>query len=272
MNDDAETPAPDPQEQKGPLVSRPSRRNTFSSPLNLGPLDRPIDFGDWREFFSVRGGSILYCLSAMCVLYGFAAILGPVFARSFQLVETLPCIVGLNVYEIALLAVLVVIVVWQDVTDDAISLVVLGAIFLVVSGIALTTTSNSDPRSVLLIGAGCLVLAMGKLFVLRRFVGMNIGPVLFAGIAVVLAWNFLAGARFAEAVANDRLVKGIASAKWVQSWIVLLAGALVVLADAMLRGRRPADATDARLPFLRRPAMGWVFAFVLLASAGVHQY
>ena len=266
MEDDPEGPPHHPPGKETPPPPEPP--GLLTRPLRLGPLDKPVDLAACRDFLSVNGGSVLYCLSAMCVLGGIAAILGPVFARSFVLGETLPCIVALNVYEIALLAALLVIVLWQDVTDDAISLVVLSGVFLVVSGIALTTTSNvSQPRWVLLIGACCFVLAMGKVFVLRRFIGMSIGPVLWAGLAVVLGWNFLAGARLAEATTT----KSIGREQWLASWLVLLAGGVIVLLDGALRRPRSADTSSVRVPFLRRPTMGWVFALVLLVAAGVHQ-
>ncbi|KPJ52363.1 MAG: hypothetical protein AMS16_06445 [Planctomycetes bacterium DG_58] len=265
MKDDSERPPHQPPE-KG-THPRPEPPGLLRRPLDFGPLDKPVDLAACREFFSLNGGSILYCLSAMCIIYGIAAILGPVFARSFVLGETLPCIVALNVYEIALLAVLLVIVIWQDVTDDAISLVVLAGVFLVVSGIALTTTSNSQPRWVLLIGACSFVLAMGKLFVLRRFIGMSISPVLWGGLAVVLGWNFLAGARLADATTT----KTIGREQWLLSWLVLLVGGVIVVLDAALRRAKSADASSVRVPFLRRPAMGWIFALVLLVAAGVHQ-
>ena len=247
-----------------------SVESIFTRPRGLGPLEKPFDLATCASFLSLSGGSILYCLSAMCVIYGIGAVLGPVFAGTFTLADTLPCIVALNVYELALLAVLVVIVMWQDVTDDAISLVVLVALFLVVTGIALTTTSplKSGPPWVLLLGASCFVLAMGKVFVLKRFIGMRISANLWSGLALVLGWNFLAGARFADAT----IMKGVGRQQWLVSWLVLLAGGVTILLDTVLRRDEPPDASSKKAAFLRRPAMGWVFALLLLAAAGVHQY
>ena len=244
----------------------PPLPDILQRPIHIGSLDRPIDLVTCREFWSLTGGSILYCLSAMCAIYGFSAMLGPVFSRTFVLGEALPGIVGLNVYELALLTVLVVIVVWQEVTDDAISLVVLLAIFLAVSGLALTTISNSQPSMVLLIGAGCLALAMGKVWVLRCFVGMDISGVLWAGLAGVLGWNFLVGARLAPIAA-----KTVGKEQWLVSWLVLLSAGVIVVLDAALRRRETVERTGTRVAFLHRPAMGWIFAMVLLAAAGVHQ-
>jgi hypothetical protein len=265
MKEDPETVPQSPMKGGSAPPARPT--SLLERPIDLGPLDKPVDLGAWREFFSLTGGSILYCISAMCVIYGVSAVLGSVFARSYVLGETLPCIVALNVYEIALLTVLVVIVVWQNVTDDAISLVVLAAIFLVVTGIALTTTAGSRPPMVLLIGGCCFAVAMAKVFVLRRFVGMNISPILWAGLAVVLGWNFLVGARLAEAATT----KDVTRDQWLVSFLVLLAGAVLVLLDTALRRREPPDASGIHVPFLRRPAMGWILALIVLVAAGVHQ-
>lgn len=246
------------------VLPPPVPESVLLRPIALGSLDSTIDFG---KFFSVSGGSILYCLSAMCVVYGFMSVLGPVFVRSHVFGDTLPCIIGLNVYELALLAVLVLIVARHAVTDDAISLVVLVAVFLIVSGIALTTTANSWPRMVQFIGIGCFVLAMGKLFVLRRFIGMRISPWLWLALAVVLGWNFLAGGYLANATSAKTMGREL----WMVSWLALLAGALVALLDATLRKPEAADESRPVVPFLRRPAMGWILTLVVFVAALVHQ-
>jgi hypothetical protein len=87
-----------------------------------------------RRFLSLTGGSIFYCLSALSIVYGITQIIGPPLAESSNIGDILPCVGVLNVYELALLAVLILVVVWRNVTDDAISLVVLIALFLVASG------------------------------------------------------------------------------------------------------------------------------------------
>ena len=90
--------------------------------LVLSAWENRSSFG---SFLSLTGGSFLYCLSALSIIYGITKIIGPPLAKSNILADIFPCVIVLNVYEIALLAVLVLIVAWKNVTDDAISLVIL---------------------------------------------------------------------------------------------------------------------------------------------------
>ena len=85
-----------------------------------------------KSFLSLTGGSILYCLSAASIIYGIGQIIGPSLAKSILLSQTLPCLLAINLYELALLAVLVIIVRFRNVTDDAVSLLILIALFLVI--------------------------------------------------------------------------------------------------------------------------------------------
>ncbi len=263
-----ETPEPEKPAPEEKLEVRRSKLNgALNRPVGGDALNRPITADAWKEFLSLTGGSLLYCLSAACVIGGFMALMGADFARCFDLAGTLPVIAGLNVYELALLAVLLVIIVGHNVTDDAISLVVIAAVFLIVTGVALSTTAQSSPRWVLVIGAGCFLLAMGKVFALRRYIGMSVSPVLWAGLAVALGWNFMAAGRLAQLHAE----RDVAREYLLASWLVLLAGAALVLADAVLRMRDTVAPAGERPPFLRRPAMGWIFSLVLLVLAAVHQ-
>ena len=74
------------------------------------------------RFLGLTGGSVLYGLSALSVVYGITQIVGPPLAKSGALADILPCVAVLNVYELALLAVLGLIVVWRKVTTIPVSL------------------------------------------------------------------------------------------------------------------------------------------------------
>ena len=143
------------------------------------------------RFLSLTGGSVLYCLSALSIVYGITQIIGPPLAKSGALGDILPCVAVLNVYELALLAVLVLIVVWRNVTDDAISLVILVALFLVGSGMTLGVVAPSGLDICLAIGFASVILGLAKLYVLRRFISLQLGGLSFLGLALILAWNFL---------------------------------------------------------------------------------
>ena len=121
-----------------------------------------------KNFLSLTGGSVLYCLSALSIIYGIVQIIGPPLAKSNVFSETLPSVLALNAYELALLGVLVLIVMWKNVTDDAISLVVLIALFLIATGMTLSTVVTSGPQACLYIGLACTILGIGKLYVMRR--------------------------------------------------------------------------------------------------------
>jgi hypothetical protein len=228
----------------------------------------PFDATAWRVFFSLTGGSILYCLSALSIIYGIANILGPVLGRTDILREAVPCLAALNVYEIALLGVLVFIVVREKVTDDAMSLVVLVALFLAGSGVTLSTVANSGVRASLMIGSFCFCLGVAKLHVLRRYVGLALNRGVFGGLAVILAWYFLAGPLLAKYAAPGSAGR----AHWLLSWWFLLAGGSTVFLTA--KTGRETTGRDARvpIPFLRGPATPLLFAAILVMAGGVHQY
>lgn len=227
-----------------------------------------FDWGPWKTFFSLTGGSILYCLSALCVVLGISEVLGPMLATSFSLGDTFPCIAALNGYELALLGVLLVIVLWQNVTDDAISLVVIAALFLVGSGMALSIVANDNPPAALAIGGVMFALALGKLYTLRRYVGMSISPAAFVGLGLALAWSCGAAVMLALLAVRVPMSRG----GWMLASLPLIAGGVLLLLDAGRRFDDPGEAPGADKPSLRRLPMLLVFASIVLAAAGFHQY
>jgi len=219
-----------------------------------------------------HGASILYSLSALSILYGMAQLIGPVLARSGVLAETVPCIGALNLYELALLGVLLLIVLWRNVTDDAVSLVVLIGLFLIASGIALDTVANDDPNVAAAVAVACMGLAGLKLHALSRGVSLPLTGLLLAACAVVLAWNVLTAPAMAYLV--RRGLDGAAHLRlaWLVGWLAVFAGAGLMLAHAA--GTPTGQARNAHriAPFLKTPAMAWVFASILFVGVAVHQY
>jgi len=242
--------------QPPPIICRP-------------PGQRPLREA-WRAFFSLTGGSPVYCMSAMSIVYGIASILGPSLAKADFLREALPCLGALNLYELALMAVLAGIVAGRRVMDDAISLVVLVALFLAGTGITLTAVADSAARVALWIGVGCVLLAAGKLVTLRRVVGLGFSNLVFGACLALLAWFFLAGAMFGTRLGG---APGASAERgpWLWSWVVVLAAGTALLVDAVRRRDDQSSPTDKRAPFLRQPVMVWVFGLLLLIAAVVHQ-
>ena len=220
-----------------------------------------------RQFLNLTGGSILYCLSALSIVYGIAQVLGPLLAQTDALREALPCIGALATYEIALLAVLLVIVLWRHVRDDAISLVVLVALFLVATALALSTVANSGPAAAFYIGLGCAGLGLAKLYTIRRYVGLDLGTLSFVAAALVLVSNCLGGAHFARLL-EESTTGEVQKSQWLAGWLGLFAAGVLAILDSASRLSRRAKP----VPFLNRPAMRVLFLVICLAASGIHQY
>ncbi len=260
---------------EGPLMrAEPVTRS--KSPWNrpLGSLLlAAVDNGDGiRRFLSLTGGSILYCLSALSIVYGITQIIGPPLAKSGVLADILPCVAVLNVYELALLAVLVLIVVWQNVTDDALSLVVLVSLFLVASGMTLGIVAPSGLDICLGIGLASVVLGLLKLYVLRRYVALPIGGLTLLGLAILLLWNFTGPSLMARPLMARTATDELRRSQWLFGWLVLLAGSIPAFIDATRMDHDQSIERGSRTPFLRTQSMVLIFVIVTLSTLGVHQY
>ncbi|HUT31481.1 MAG TPA: hypothetical protein VMX13_16925 [Sedimentisphaerales bacterium] len=225
-----------------------------------------------KSFFSLTGGSILYCLSAMSILYGIVKIMTPLLAKSNAFSDALPCILAMNVYELALLGVLVTIVVWKHVTDDAISLVVLAALFLIASGIVLGTGAYHAPVTCLYIGLVCTAVGVGKLYILRRFILVEMGRLVLLGITLILVWNFFTPA-FVSALFDRTRAEGPAFREyWFVAWMVLLAGGALITMEALRRKISKEQSGRGARSFVHGASMVWVFGLVVLAASSANQY
>lgn len=186
-----------------------------------------------EDYLKQAGASILYCLSAMFILIGVWKLIGPVMAQSEQIRELLKCVSVLNVYELALLGVLVLVTKWRNVTDDAVSLTVLIGLFLVASGVAIDTIAVTGPIVAAVFGSVCFVLGIAKLAVMRKYVGIRLYGTLFAGLAVLLLWNFLISPIMAAVqeykTADAELLRQV----WQAGWILMLAGFVPVIVHAL---------------------------------------
>ncbi len=223
---------------------------------------------DWADYWKNAAASLLYCLSAMFILIGVWKLIGPAMAHSEQIKELLKCVSVLNVYELAVLGVLVLIIKVRDVTDDAISLSILIALFLVASGIAIDTIAVTGPIASAIFGSICLLLGMVKLAVMRRHVGIRFHGPLLAGLAILLSWNFLIAPAMAVVQAYKAADAALLRQVWQIGWLVMLAGYVPVLIHAL----RSDSETSKDGSFLRGSLMAWILVMVLSFAAGLHQY
>lgn len=252
--------------------SHPRPRTVWTQPLGR-VVTSVLDNQDAiKRFLSLTGGSILYCLSALSIVYGITQIVGPPLATSSALRDILPCVFVLNGYELALLGVLVLIVTWRHVTDDAISLVLLVAVFLIGSGMTLGVVAPSGLNICLAVGLVCTLLGVGKVYVLRRYIALQFGGLAGAGMVAILAWNFLASSLMARPIMARTATDEIRRSHWLVAWLVLLAGGALIVAEAIRRRLPTPTSQEPRRTFLYGPTMPLLFFLVVLAAAGLHQY
>ncbi len=235
-------------------------------------LARNMSLQRMGAFLRLNGTGILYALSAMSILYGMGRIIGPILATSGKLGETLPCFGALQGYELALFAVLLLIVLWRQKTRDSTTLMVLVALFMGASGITLATIANDGPVIAGVIGAGCMAVAFGKIWVLRSKIGMVCSGLFMAGLSALLVWNFLVSPYMALTLHREWPGSGQLRLVWLGGWHVMLFGAALLFVSALISRTGGARRAGPESPFLRSTGMAWAFALVLIGGAIVHQY
>jgi len=225
-----------------------------------------------RSFFSVTGGSVFYVLSAMCVLYGIGRIFGTLLAEGSGYREAMPGLLALNFYELALVGVLLVIVLWRHVMDDAVSLVVLIAFFLVAGALSIGSFANRGVEIAMTAGVLYLCLGIAQIVALRFLIGIPLERAGFGGICLVIGWCALSSPTLAAYFGGEVAMVSSDREPWLWSWIPLLAGAAACLVGATGHKDRSPAQGGAHVPFLKSPAMGSLFAVILLTAAGVYAY
>jgi hypothetical protein len=260
---DAKTPANNNSEE--PAVKPQSETETLQS-LAQTPINFLI-----KSFFELTGGSLLYCLSAVFVAYGIVKVLGPILAESSGLKEALPCIGTLHVYELALLSVLVLIV-SRKVVDDAISITILIALFLVATGIAQGSVTEKDFSASLYLGLGGIVLALGKFSVMRRFARIPFRALSVAGLGILVTYNYVGPVLMARSVSVNPTEEAVRRDFWLFLCLTMLIGAGFVIIEAMREHARERTDEKERVPLLQSPAMVYIFSLLVIAASGVHQY
>ena len=233
-------------------------------------MDKPVAWKMWLRLFT--RGSPLYLLSAACILYGLSQIIVPLYANLDEpKAEKFYCLGAINLYEIALLAVALIVISYKHIMDDAISLVTLIGAFLVGSAAALNTVAPAEPVWATCIGLLGMVLAVGKLGLLDRHVIGRLGGWPLVVISVLVVWNFLAPAVLGWCV-NNQMTGPAHQQVWAGAWcVVLSAGALLVLGVMRLPTGRLAQHGQPR-SWLGSELARWLFAGLILTASFLHAW
>lgn len=266
-----------------PAIAGDKQLECISPPATPPPasLLPPPPVADWevnlnwarvKSFFSFGGANILYCLSALAILFGIAQIINPILTQSRIYFERLAGVLTLNLYECALLGVMLLIVLWRRVTDDAVSLLVLIALFLGANAVALDQVVVDNISMACVIGLACFALAVVKIWLMRRHIALRLDRLLLAGVLLLLAWNFLMSPAIALIKSLGCNNASSLRAIWQLGWLVMLGGGVLWYLQASATATGLTRSADAGRPFLQTAGMCWIFTGIILVISGLHQY
>jgi hypothetical protein len=259
----------------------PKRENESKSPQHpvtqvVAPVKKKVPFykydtEEFKKFFDLTGGSLLYCLSAAFVAYGIVKVMGPLLSNGQALKEALPCIFTLHAYELALLGVLILIV-SRKVVDDAISVVIIMALFLVGTSIALGSVANTGISESLWLGGFGVFIAFVKFSAMKQFARIPFKALSFLGLGILVACNYFGPAILARSIAAEVLPESTRREIWWVFWLTLMTGSALIIIEAMKTKAHQQTKDINRTPFLQSPVMVYLFSLIVVACSGTHQY
>lgn len=210
--------------------------------------------------------SLIFLLSAACLLGGAWTVFSNLGIDPDQVRERLAMIGTVHLYELALIAVAMLLCRFQRANPDAIGPVLLGACFLVGAAVTLDLVSIDQPYVTLACGITGLLLMVGKGRVLARLGGGASPLLLLWPIALLMGWNLLWPA--AMGLYLHYSASGAAStAWWMPGWIVVLAATAALVVGII---RDDGVGIERRRPFLRRSTMRWVLGLAIAGCSAIH--
>lgn len=210
--------------------------------------------------------SLTFLLSAACLLGGAWTVFTSLGSDPEQIAERLGMIGTVHFYELALIAVALVLCRFQRANPDAIGPVILGACFLVGSAVTLDLVSIDAPYLTLACGASGLLLMCGKGLALARLGGGASNRLLLGALTLLMAWNLLWPG--VMGLYLHHTASGLASTSWwMPGWaITLVATGLLVIGII----RDDSVGVERLRPFLRRATLRWVLGLAIAACSAIH--
>ncbi|MEX0777326.1 MAG: hypothetical protein WD042_16605 [Phycisphaeraceae bacterium] len=217
------------------------------------------------------GASLIYLISAALILLGLGEVLDPIYDDPSVAGEKFLALATLSGYELLLLGVALLIVLWKQVTDDAVSLTILVAAFLVGCATAIDVVAPDYSRSALFIGFAGIVMAAFNLFSLRRWLIDRFTPLQWAVLGVLLGWNFLMPGIIGLSMGTRRIGPELVPL-WYVGFYMTLAGAALLWFAALRQRLGHISMRDFGKVFLRSASMRWLFVTVVMLATFGHQY
>ncbi len=246
-------------------------------PVKKDPMEEWFDgfkrrFADlFMKYVIGSGANIVYCLSVIAIIYGISGIFEPIWEKRDTFFDKFMCTSAMGLYEIALFAVISLLVFMRKSIDDAVSLMIYVAMFIVGTGIGVDSISNDGKEYSLLAALAFMLLSGAKIFLMAKKLSFDFSRYLVAGTLIVLVWNFFMSPVMAFIISDDPAIKLILRNVWLCGWVVLLAGGVAMFAGALLTPTGESLAKDKDKQFLFTRGMAWLFSIALFLGAVVHQ-
>lgn len=225
----------------------------------------------FRRYIIGSGANILYCLSIMAILYGVCGMIGPVLEKSEFLFRKLACIGAMSLYEIGLFGVLSLILFLKKGLDDAVSLSIYVALFIVGTAIGISTISNDNYKISFGVGFACALLASGKNFLMRKNLKMAFDKWITGGTGIFFVWNFFISSLMAYLLLDSIVPRESLRIVWLGGWIAMLVGGTAIFASSFFTNDGETLEYDKDKQFVLSKGMIWIFSVFLLSAGLVHQ-
>lgn len=221
-----------------------------------------------RAFFAwPTAASMLYLISAACLLGGAAYVLAPGSADEERFIERFAMLGTVFAYVGALTGLALLLCRWQPANDDAVALLALLSLFLPGMHAGLGTIASAAPLLTVFLGLGGLFAAGGCVWLIQKRVTGPWGWHLLLPLAAIQAWNALSpgilGLTYRElGVTPEQLL-----ASWLPGWwLHIAAGCWLVVAA------RNTSLTDDDEPLIRQASLRWLLCLLALTASGLHQW
>lgn len=211
------------------------------------------------------GASLLYLLSAACLLGGAALVLAPGTGDEARAVERFTALGTVAVYVAALAGLAALVCRWKPGNGDAVALLVLLALFLPGMHAGLGTIASHFPHATLALGAGGLALALGAGHQLQRRVTGRWDWRLIAPLGLLTAWNAVAPGLIGLAYRDDVRPETLL-AVWLPGWWLVLAG------GGWLAFTAHRAEPSAAGPVVVSSGLRWILTAIAVLATGLQQW
>ena len=225
----------------------------------------------WSVFLAWPGGaSVLYLVSAACLLGGVGMILAPAAGLEDRIAERLAMVGTVLTYTGALLGVACLVCHWRRDHDDAVALSVLLALFLVANVAPLAVLTHQETWLVACLALVSLAGGLACAWIWQRSVGRPLplpvqvgGGLLLVGTAIHPVLISL-GVKWAT-----KPVPGELLAWWQAGQVVLGLGMLVLWIGGVLQ---TSSSDWPRTSRIRSRNLPWILALVVAAAAAIQSW